>query len=123
MNWETALCCIAVLLLTYCAALAADRDHPADFKPKFPDAKAWEKRADFLRHQALVAQGLWPLPDKSPLNPVIHGKIDRDGYTIEKVFFASLPGHYVTGNLYRPKQSSAKHPAVLMPYGHWPEAR
>ena len=43
------------------------------------------------------------MPEKTPLNPVVHGKIDRDGYTIEKVFFASLPGHYVSGNLYRPK--------------------
>lgn len=100
-----------------------DLDHPADFKPNFPDRAAWEKRAEFLRHQMLVAHGLWPMPEKTPLNAVIHGKIDRDAYTIEKVYFQSMPGHYVCGNLYRPKGKSGKLPAVLSPYGHWPNGR
>jgi dienelactone hydrolase len=99
-----------------------DVDHPADFKPSFADKAAWEKRAAFVRTQVLVANGLWPMPEKTPLKPVIHGKIDRDEYTIEKVFFASMTGHYVSGNLYRPKRAG-KHPAVLCPHGHWKEGR
>lgn len=100
-----------------------DKDHPSDFVPRFADRAAWERRAEFLRHQVMVAQGLWPMPEKTPLAPVIHGKIERDAYTIEKVFFASMPGHYVSGNLYRPKGREGKLPAVLCPYGHWPEGR
>ena len=50
------------------------------------------------------------MPEKTPLNAVIHGKIERDGYTVEKVFFASHPGHYVTGNLYRPTGKTGKLP-------------
>jgi dienelactone hydrolase len=84
---------------------------------------AWEARRRELREQVLVALGLWPLPERTPLHPVIHGKIDRDDYTIEKVFFASYPGHYVSGNLYRPKGKSAKVPGVLCPHGHWPNGR
>jgi hypothetical protein len=99
-----------------------DKDHPWGFAPP-SDRAAWEQRAEFLRHQVLVAQGLWPMPEKTPLNAVIHGRIDRDGYTIEKVYFASMPGHYVTGNLYRPKNRPGKLPAVLCPYGHWPDGR
>ena len=76
-----------------------------------------------MREQVLVANGLWPMPDKTPLNPVIHGKIDRDDYTIEKVFFASYPGHYVSGNLYRPKGKTGKLPGVLCPHGHWANGR
>src|SRR5436190_6554882 len=72
-----------------------DKDHPANFAANFADRVAWEKRADFLRHQVLVALGLWPMPEKTPLNAVIHSPIDRDEYTVEKVFFASMPGHYV----------------------------
>ncbi|QVL31466.1 hypothetical protein KIH39_21860 [Telmatocola sphagniphila] len=82
----------------------------------------WEKRRDFVRTQVLVANGLYPLPEKTPLNPVVHGKVDREEYTVEKVYFASLPGHYVTGNLYRPK-TRGKHPGVLCPHGHWADAR
>jgi dienelactone hydrolase len=85
--------------------------------------EAWEARRKELREQVLVANGLWPMPEKLPLKPVIHGKIDRDDYTIEKVFFASLPGHYVTGNLYRPKGKTGKVPGVLCPHGHWANGR
>ena len=83
----------------------------------------WEARRKAVREQVLVATGLWPLPEKTPLNPVIHGKIDRDEYTIEKVFFASMPGHYVSGNLYRPKGKTGKLPGVLCPHGHWKDGR
>jgi dienelactone hydrolase len=101
-----------------------------DFFFRVPDSKdAWQKRRQIVREQVLVATGLWPLPEKTPLNPVIHGKIDRDEYTIEKVFFASYPGHYVSGNLYRPKASGgsnppgSKLPGVLCPHGHWANGR
>ena len=100
-----------------------DVDHPVLFNPDFKDRAAWEKHARQVREQVLVAEGLWPLPPKTPLNPVIHGKIDRDDYTIEKVFFASYPGHYVSGNLYRPKNKSGRLPGVLCPHGHWPDGR
>jgi len=61
--------------------------------------EAWEARRKDVREQVLVATGLWPMPEKTPLHPVIHGKVDREDYTIEKVFFASYPGHYVSGNI------------------------
>src|SRR5437899_1924575 len=63
------------------------------FPMTVPESReAWEKRRKELREQVLVAVGLWPMPEKTPLHPVVHGKIERDGYTIEKVFFASMPG-------------------------------
>lgn len=99
-----------------------DRDQPWDFAADFPNRAAWEDRAEALRTRVLVSQGLWPIPTKPPMQPIIHGKIQRDGYTVEKVYFASLPGHYVTGNLYRPTKPG-KHPAILSPYGHWPDGR
>ena len=42
-------------------------------------------------------------PTRTPLNAVIHGRFEGDDYTVEKVFFESMPDFYVTGNLYRPK--------------------
>ncbi|HEY7157919.1 MAG TPA: alpha/beta hydrolase family protein [Gemmataceae bacterium] len=95
-----------------------------DFFLRVPATKeAWQARRRDVREQMLVAAGLWPMPVKTPLRPVIHGKIDRDAYTIEKVFFASYPGHYVSGNLYRPKGKSGKLPGVLCPHGHWANGR
>jgi dienelactone hydrolase len=101
----------------------ASLDTPTPFKPAFKTKEEWEARAKELREQVLVANGLWPLPERTPLNPVVHGTIDRDEYTIEKVFFASLPGHYVCGNLYRPKNKPGRRPAVLSPHGHWANGR
>lgn len=98
----------------------SDKLHP--WSPPATKA-AWEAEAARIREQILVSNGLWPLPEKTPLNPVISGKIDRGDYTVEKVYFASRPGHYVTGSLYRPKNSDGKHPGVLCPHGHWKEGR
>jgi len=63
------------------------------------------------------------MPTRTALNPVIHGLIDQGDYTIEKVYFESVPGFYVTGNLYRPKAKKGKRPAVLSPHGHFPGGR
>jgi dienelactone hydrolase len=86
-------------------------------------SEEWERRREELRQQVLVANSLWPQPEKTPLHALIHGKIERDEYTIEKVFFASYPGHYVSGNLYRPKGKSGKLPVVLFAHGHWADGR
>jgi hypothetical protein len=85
--------------------------------------EAWQQRAEQVRRQILVAAGLWPMPLKTARHPVIHGKVDREGYTVEKVCFESYPGHFVTGSLYRPKGRSGKLPCVLAPYGHWANGR
>src|SRR6266704_112694 len=95
-----------------------DLDGYFPFTP--PKSKAeWDKRAERVRRQILISQGLWPMPEKTPLNPVIHGKTDRGEYTVEKVYFESVPGFFVTGNLYRPKNVTGKAPGVLFAHGHW----
>jgi len=85
--------------------------------------EAWAKRSERVRRQLLVATGLWPMPTKTPSHAVVHGKVDRDEYTVEKVYFESFPGHFVTGNLYRPKGRRGRLPAVLCPHGHWANGR
>jgi dienelactone hydrolase len=85
----------------------------------YPDREAWEAERARLRQQILFAAGLWPMPEKPPLNARIWNRIERDGYTVEKVWFQSLPGFYVGGSLYRPIDPKPKsHPGVLSPHGH-----
>ena len=101
---------------------------PKDLDGYFPLAvpktrEEWEKRADLVRRRIMLSQGIWPLPERTPLNAVVHGKIDRGDYTVEKAYFESVPGFLVTGNLYRPKNASGKAPIVLFPHGHWNEGR
>ena len=66
------VCLIGATMTTYGAepnsAWPHDVDHPTRFDPTFKDQAAWEARADALRTQTLVAAGLWPMPEKTPLN-------------------------------------------------------
>lgn len=84
--------------------------------PESPDQ--WEQRRNDLKRRVLVATGLWPMPEKTPLNPVIHGRVERDDFTVDKVYFESYPGHYVTGLLFKPKRIEGRVPGVLCPHGH-----
>jgi hypothetical protein len=87
-------------------------------------AEAWEARREAVRRQILVSQGIWPLPTKTPLNAVIHGRIEQPDYTIDKVILETMPGLFLAGNLYRPKKpGSEKMPGVLVPHGHWDSGR
>ncbi len=93
--------------------------------PFTPPATAaeWTTRRAVVQRQILVSQGLWPMPTRAPLQPVIHGRIEREGYAVEKVYFESAPGFFVTGNLYRPLRPAGRVPAVLFAHGHWKDAR
>ncbi|MDX2043748.1 MAG: acetylxylan esterase [Acidobacteriota bacterium] len=91
--------------------------------PEYKTKEAWLARAAELRKQILVSAGLWPMPEKLPIKATIFGKLDRGDHTVEKVYFESYTGFYVTGNLYRPKNVSGKLPAVLCPHGHWSYGR
>ncbi|MBI2842657.1 MAG: acetylxylan esterase [Armatimonadetes bacterium] len=89
---------------------------------KYNRLKDWKSRATEVRQEVLCAAGLVPMPEKTPLEAKVFGKIDRDDYTIEKVYFQSYPGLFVTGNLYRPRQTQdsayGPFPGVLCPHGH-----
>jgi len=102
-----------------------DRERARDWFRFEPCAapEAWAARSERLRRQLLVALGLWPMPTKTPPGAVIHGKVDRGEYTVEKVFLESFPGHFVTGSLYRPTSRSGPGPGVLCPHGHWANGR
>lgn len=56
-------------------------------------------------------------PTKTPLNPVITGTIKRDGFTVEKLYFESRPGFYVTCALFLPTKRE-KLPAIIYCCGH-----
>jgi dienelactone hydrolase len=86
---------------------------------QYPNLETWEAEKARLREQILFAAGLWPLPEKPPLNIKIWNRIERDGYTLEKAYFQSLPGFYVGGTLFRPVDPQPKsHPGIISPHGH-----
>ncbi len=98
------------------------RNEGANFRTP-PTRQAWLDRAEHVRTQVRVALGLWPMWPRTELNPHVYGRLDRDGYTIEKVVLETLPGFTLAGNLYRPKGKAGRLPLVLCPHGHWKVGR
>jgi dienelactone hydrolase len=96
------------------------RNKLAEYAQTWSDRVSWEKRATQIREGIFRGAGLAHLPRRAPLQPIFRGPRPHDGYTVENVAFESLPGFFVTGNLYRPAAKSApgKSPAVLVTHGH-----
>ena len=118
---------LAVMLVTGAAGLAAQRPayrtlNDTFAAPKPASLEAWKPRASWLREHILASAGLLPMPEKTPLQPQIFGEVERGDYTVSKVYFESLPGFFVTGNLYRPS-GGGPFPAILSAHGHWAYGR
>ena len=82
------------------------------------DLNAWQKRSDSVLKQIKRGMQLDQLPAKPVSLPVIHSKQQQDGYTVENVYFESVEGYYVTGNLYRPTKQQSSYAGILCPHGH-----
>ncbi|WP_164103289.1 alpha/beta hydrolase family protein [Candidatus Laterigemmans baculatus] len=81
-------------------------------------AEAWQERRQELLLQLREMLGLNPWPERTPLNAKTRGKLEGDGYIVERVLFQSRPGLYVTANFYRPSEVEAPLPSVLYVCGH-----
>jgi cephalosporin-C deacetylase-like acetyl esterase len=105
---------------------AAHVPYTLDTHRPFPEYKTlaeWKKRKQWIRDHVLVSCGLYPLPEKTPLQAKIFDRVERDGYSIEKVYFQTYPGFYLAGNLYRPLVKGKRHPGILVAHGHWANGR
>jgi cephalosporin-C deacetylase-like acetyl esterase len=76
----------------------------------------WQEQQNTTRRR--LEDFFGKFPERTPLNPKITGKIEHEKYSIEKIYFESQPGYYVTANLYIPKNRSFPLPAVLFTCGH-----
>lgn len=90
-----------------------------DMYRKYSSIEAWQKRRQEVEWGILKGAGLFPLPKKESLNPIIRNKKKCNDYTVENVALETFPGFYCTGNLYRPRFKSNSFPAVLSPHGHF----
>ena len=82
---------------------------------------------DLKKFQKAMRKKLWKIfgvnYDKSlPLDVRTFGRVQKDGYYIEKLIYQSRPGLYVTGLLYVP-EGKGPFPAVLQMHGHNPEGK
>lgn len=88
---------------------------------KTPDeVKAYQRD---LRQRFIRAIG--GFPERTPLKPVTTGRVQMEGYSIEKVRFESRPNFHVTAHLFLPDATVSKppYPAILVPCGHSNEGK
>ena len=90
--------------------------------PKY-DKQDWHEVSEYIHNHILVSTGQYPKLEDTPLRTKIFDKIEREDYTIEKVYFESYPGFFCTGNLYRPIGKNSPFPAIASPHGHWARGR
>jgi hypothetical protein len=87
-------------------------------KEEYEKLKTPEEIAAYQLHRReFMLQQLGGMPERTALNAQTVGRIEADGYVIEKVTFESQPRHHVTANLYLPT-SGGPHPVVLVSSGH-----
>jgi hypothetical protein len=94
------------------------REKLASYAASWHTRAEWEQRAKNIREGILRGANLTPLPARCGLKPILWGRQVRRGYTVENVAFESLPGFFVTGNLYRPADGKGPMPGILCPHGH-----
>ena len=84
----------------------------------YHDRSTWQQRAALIRRGILDGAEL----NNSPHQPLVIIKtgIHREqGYTVENIAIETLPGYYLTGNLYRPADTLAQTAGILSPHGHF----
>lgn len=80
----------------------------------------WKRNRDTYRKQLFEMLSLDPLPVRGDLKATVTGKVEKEDFVVENIHFQSLPGLYVTANLYLPKQIDKPLPTVLYLSGHGP---
>jgi cephalosporin-C deacetylase-like acetyl esterase len=98
-------------------ALAASWDRK---RAQIRTPAAMEERSQFVR--ARCTEMIHGLPERTPLNPVVVRKLDRDGYRIESLMFESRPNFFVTASLYLPS-GTGPFPGIISPCGHTADGR
>jgi len=94
-----------------------------NFSKSYTNLEEWKTRAKQIREGILHGAELVPLPQKSPLNAIIHSKREYEGYSVENAAFESLAGVFVTGSLYRSIKKESSSPGILCPHGHWSDPK
>ncbi len=92
------------------------------FASGYHNVQEWEKRAQKTREVFRQGSGIDSVLKKYrhlPFKAIINHKHVMDGYTVENIAIEGMPGHYITGNLYKPAAFQGKIPAILCPHGHW----
>jgi uncharacterized protein len=89
-----------------------------DLAAQYRDRPSWEQRAELIRQGILAGAELEHMPHP-PLTVIRTGSHQENGYSVENIAIETLPGYYLTGNLYRPSHTQSPMAGILSPHGHF----
>ena len=69
---------------------------------------SWKVDIARKRRELRDMLGLDPLPPRGDLKAVVTGQFEFENIVVEKLHFQAIPGLYVTANLYRPRNKTAR---------------
>jgi dienelactone hydrolase len=88
-------------------------------KSRLTTLPVWEKRRAEVRAQILSGLQMKDTIISSPPPAFISDSIVLKEYVILNVAMETLPGYFLTGNLYKPRVVDSLTAVVLSPHGHW----
>lgn len=91
----------------------------AGFQRQSSTQASLESRKQTIRAKLFESYGFKTLPERTPLNARMTGRVEYPEYTLEKLVYEAWPGIPVSAHLYLPKNTSTPLPCVLYTCGHW----
>tara|TARA_R100001369_G_scaffold64735_5_gene91955 strand:- start:1593 stop:3776 length:2184 start_codon:yes stop_codon:yes gene_type:complete len=76
----------------------------------------WEGHQQVIKERLHASIGDFPV--KTPLNPVITKRIKKEGFSVEKLYFESMPGVKVTAAFFIPQGKKKNVPTIIYCSGH-----
>jgi cephalosporin-C deacetylase-like acetyl esterase len=108
----------AGMLLDFIERLATRQPVPAPART----LDELEARRLPLQMRLRYSLGLNPWPEKTNLNPRSVGKLQKNGYVIEKLVYEAWSGLPISAHLYLPNPVKPPCPGLVYACGHWMEA-
>ena len=124
MNTSRTACLLGMLLTVWTGSVLNDEPRQTEdegraqlvaFAGTYSTSQEWEARARNIREGFLREAHLSPLPARCELRPIIRGRQERSGYTVENFAIEALPGFFMTGNLFRPTVAIPPLAGILCP--------
>jgi hypothetical protein len=112
---------ISILILGCAQRLPTDAEAALaiDAVNSYASASDWPARAEAIRSAIVDGSRIGGLSREGALNAKSFDRRVRGNHTVESFSFEAWPGFLVTGNLYQPVDMTSRHPAILLPHGHF----
>ncbi len=81
---------------------------------KLADIQTSGQYRDYVRTiKSSLDAAFGPMPEKTPLNARVTGTFEHEDILVEKIIYESRPGCWVTGSVFKLKNSTGRLPAIL----------